>query len=152
MTIEAMCEQAIKEDKNGQTTSYIGWIWTIEQNHKLRQVYDSLLNHPCIKKIGRCPIVLKWIPKPKEQSESDISDISDIKTEKINTEKIINCNLLDDKIQETMSGLSDLSDRNTPVPLIRTSVDYAKSVLLNSVLPRTSLQCLELGDSNTFNS
>jgi DNA replicative helicase MCM subunit Mcm2 (Cdc46/Mcm family) len=58
MTIEVMCEMAIQE--NGQVANYIGYNWKIEQNHKLRQIVDSLLNHPRVIKVGNHPIVLRW--------------------------------------------------------------------------------------------
>lgn len=133
MTIQAMCQLAIQEDKNGQIASYLGYIFTIEQNHKLRKVYDSLLNHPCVKKIGSSPTVLKWL---SDKPQSDISDISDIKTEKIYNEKVRNSDENRDKIQGTMSDVSDVSDSALPIISAQAS-SYVKSVLLNSVLPKT---------------
>jgi DNA replicative helicase MCM subunit Mcm2 (Cdc46/Mcm family) len=48
MTIEEMCRLAVLEDH--QVGSYLGYIWNIADNHRVRQVYDLLLNHPCVKK------------------------------------------------------------------------------------------------------
>jgi hypothetical protein len=138
MTIEAMCELAIQE--NGQVANYLGYIWKIEQNHKLRQVVDSLLNHLHIKKVGIHPIVLQWL--------ADTSESTDIKNKNKNQS---NCQNQDDYKSKTMSAMSAMSvsaDQENasdniaapmaaPIICAQNMSNYAKSLLINSILPRT---------------
>jgi MoxR-like ATPase len=102
ITIEVMCQKAIEQ--NQQITYYLGYTWNIQSNHKLRQVIDSLLNHPCVKKVGSKPIVLQWL--------SDTSDTSDAKNKDINQNNELSNIQNDNNLkQESMSDTSDTSDR-----------------------------------------
>jgi MoxR-like ATPase len=107
MTIEAMCEIAVKEDE--QIASYLGYIWTLEGNGKLKEIVKSLYNHPCIKKVGSKPIILKWIEQQKPIL-SDVSDVSDVKTEK-NVKKI-DSNITSDMLEKDDRKLKNASDRS----------------------------------------
>jgi DNA replicative helicase MCM subunit Mcm2 (Cdc46/Mcm family) len=102
MTIEAMCQLAI--EANDQIGSYLGYIFTIEQNHKLRQVVDSLLNHPCVKKVGNHPIVLKWL--------ADTADTADIENKNNDQSDESTSQQNNDQKQKTMSATSATSARN----------------------------------------
>jgi len=151
MTVKAICELAIQE--NHQIASYLGYIWNIEQNRKLRQVIDSLLNHPCVVKTGSHPIVLRWL--------ADTADAADIKN-KNNNQNNIQCP--DDNRIKNMSAMSAMSAMSVSVDQHDVSEDiatpmttpiacsqnifskgYTKSILINSVLPR-SIAMAELKD------
>lgn len=61
----------------------------IENNKKVRNVYDMLLNHSNIKKVQDRPIVLEWLPNEKNSNDNnnppDLTDLSDsFKTNKVN--------------------------------------------------------------------
>jgi hypothetical protein len=113
MTIEEMCRIAIHRDN--QVLNYLGYIWHMEHNHKVKDLVDALLNNPNIKKIQRKPIVLQWIADSAEVL-SDPSDPSDAKTENKNNENIKNITndiLGTENIDhESPSDTSDKSDRN----------------------------------------
>jgi DNA replicative helicase MCM subunit Mcm2 (Cdc46/Mcm family) len=73
----------------------------IENNKKIRNIYEMLLNHSKIKRVQEKPIVLKWLSDP-----TDLSDpLSKAKTENI-TEK------LNELTSESRSVKSDRSDNN----------------------------------------
>jgi DNA replicative helicase MCM subunit Mcm2 (Cdc46/Mcm family) len=63
-------------DENKQISQYLGSVYNIRDNHKLRVVVDMLLNHGSIRQIQDKPIVIQWL--------SDTSDISDTKTKPSN--------------------------------------------------------------------
>jgi len=185
MTIEAMCEIAVKT--NDEVALYLGYIWKIKHNHKLRSVIDALLNHPNVKRIGENPIVIQFL--------SDVSDVRDMKTKKIpqttiqnriieDENKIETASLTspaspsilekDDRKPKTTSDRSDTSDSHIETEQINIDLElkpdlnpeneqcavcgevghpyyisrhkheprvdctnYAKSILINSILPRT---------------
>jgi len=102
MTIEEMCRIAIHKDN--QVLNYLGYIWQMEHNKKLRDVVDSLENNPNIKRVNSRPIVLKWLTDP--------SDPTDLKTEKKSSEKSENSNKFEENNSETGSDRSDRSDRS----------------------------------------
>jgi hypothetical protein len=68
ITIPELCK--IATENNKQVKVYLGDIWSIKNNKKLRRVIEEVLNHSNIKKIGSHPIVLQWL--------SDHSDHSDL--------------------------------------------------------------------------
>ena len=68
ITIPELCK--IATDNNKQVKAYLGDIWSIRNNKKLRIVIDEVLNNSNIKKIGSNPIALKWL--------SDQSDLRDL--------------------------------------------------------------------------
>jgi MoxR-like ATPase len=123
MTIEAICEAGNKE--NDQVAAFIGWIWNIEDNHKLKDVIDSLYNHPCIKKIHVKPIILQWIDDSAAKADNSLSGLSgpsddptDKKTQVDTTknEDITNIVEIEPKEENIFSGstsdTSDTPDRN----------------------------------------
>lgn len=73
MAIESICELANKE--NDRIGSYLGYIWQLRHNYKLRQVLDSLLNHRNVIRIKEKPVVLQFL--------CDGCDVCATKTEKI---------------------------------------------------------------------
>jgi len=59
MKLESICEKAIQ--KNDRIGSYIGYIWKLRFNWKLKNVVDSLLNNRNIIRIQEKPIVLQFL-------------------------------------------------------------------------------------------
>jgi DNA replicative helicase MCM subunit Mcm2 (Cdc46/Mcm family) len=108
MDIKPIRDLAVKE--NDQVASYLGDIWQIDENIRLRGVMDSLENHPNIKRVKSHPIVLQWL--------TDITDITDTKTK--NKIKQIDNNIVSDtletenNISQTISATSATSDRTYP--------------------------------------
>ncbi len=84
-------------------------LFKIENNRKLRNIYDHLIENPHIARIREKPIVLQWIDSRSPSDISDASDISDISKNKINDDKNNNADV------ETMmmSDASDMSDTIT---------------------------------------
>jgi DNA replicative helicase MCM subunit Mcm2 (Cdc46/Mcm family) len=62
-------------DESKEVLNYLGPIFNIRDNHKLRSILDMLLNHDSIKQTQEKPIVLQWLG-----GASDASDASDTKT------------------------------------------------------------------------
>ena len=106
MTIEEMCRIAVHKDN--QVLNYFGYIWQTKHNHKLREVVDSLLNNPNIKKINEKPIILQFL--------SDTSDVCDTKTENKDNknDNNITSDILETENQDpkTTSHMSLMSPRN----------------------------------------
>jgi replicative DNA helicase Mcm len=71
ITIPELCK--IATENNKQVKAYLGDIWPVKNNKKLRRVIDEVLNNSNIKKIGSHPIVLQWL-----SDHSDHSDHSDL--------------------------------------------------------------------------
>jgi DNA replicative helicase MCM subunit Mcm2 (Cdc46/Mcm family) len=91
--------------RNKQLANYFEYDKTnksfkIENNKKVRRVYEMLLNHSKIIKVQEKPIVLKWLSDP-----TDLSDpVTKEKNQKLNDEKQNN--------SESRSVKSDRSDKN----------------------------------------
>ena len=78
----------------------------IENNKKVRNVYDMLLNHSNIKKIQDSPIVLQWLPNEKNKENNNSTDLSDSSDQQSET----NTNY--DNIPTSNNILSNSSDHD----------------------------------------
>jgi hypothetical protein len=74
MTVESICELAVKEED--QIASYLGYIWTQSHNRKLRRVVESLLNLPNVIRTQEKPMVLQFLC-----DGCDMCDVYDSKKE-----------------------------------------------------------------------
>jgi DNA replicative helicase MCM subunit Mcm2 (Cdc46/Mcm family) len=90
--------------KNKQLADYFGFDKTkslkIEDNKKIRHVYEMLLNHSKIKIVQQKPVVLRWL--------SDLTDLSD----PLSNEKTENIFENQKNVEELRSDESDRSDKN----------------------------------------
>lgn len=59
MSLESICELAIQKDE--KIGFYLGYIWTLRDNWKLRNVFDSLLNNRNVIRIQEKPVVLQFL-------------------------------------------------------------------------------------------
>ena len=67
ITIPELCK--IVTENNKQVKAYIGEVWSIDRNKKLRRVIDEVLNNSNIKKIGSKPMVLQWLSDHTDHSD-----------------------------------------------------------------------------------
>ncbi len=119
MTIEEMCRIAIHEDI--QIKEYIGVIWQIKHNKKLRNVVDSLLNHPHVKKINEKPAILQFL--------SDPSDLCDpISKKEIQKNSELGNNITNDILETDETDSQNRSHRSHRSP--SDEVDASKFIKL----------------------
>jgi replicative DNA helicase Mcm len=89
--------------KNKQLADYFGFgktkLLKIENNKKIRHVYEMLLNHSKIKIVQQKPVVLRWL--------SDLTDLSD----PLSNEKTENIFENQKSVEELRSDESDRSDK-----------------------------------------
>jgi hypothetical protein len=66
-------------ERSEQISDYIGDNYNIENNWKLRIVYQELLNNEHVKPTKQKPVVLRWVQTMAKASEqvSDVSDVSE---------------------------------------------------------------------------
>ena len=91
MTIESICELAVKEPKIG---SYLGYVWILRHNRKLRNVVDSLLNLRNVIRVQEKPVVLQFLcdscdscdSKKENKIEGNETIVNDILGEGVNTQ------------------------------------------------------------------
>jgi hypothetical protein len=69
MTIEELCRLVVHRDN--QVLNYLGYIWNMEHNKKVKNLVDSLLNHQYVKKINNHPIVLQWLADPADPPDQN---------------------------------------------------------------------------------
>ena len=70
-------EELVKRtcERNPQVSNYIGTIFRLEHNKRLRPILDMLRNHSRIKEVRMKPEVLQYIQGV--ENLSDLSDLSD---------------------------------------------------------------------------
>lgn len=111
IVVNELCRIACKEDL--QILEYLGTNWTLEHNRKLQRIIASLRKHPQIKPVNNNPLVLQWF-------ESDTPDTSDITSLKSTDERPTDQKLEIAYTKNTVSEVSDWSDRNQEPPIMET--------------------------------
>jgi hypothetical protein len=118
-TLEELFKIICKDDK--QLATYFGYdnekSLKIQDNHKIRDVKESLLNHSNIKRINNNPITLKWFDNPppvdnqqqqrKQSAESDEYDKEKYPNQEKNNQKNFNESGLESTSDSSYSSFSE---------------------------------------------
>ena len=100
---ESIAEIAVKE--NDIIANYLGWIWQIRHNRKLRNVVDSLQNLRNVIRTQETPIVLQFL--------CDGCDVCDSKNKnKVHENKPITSDILETKTNIIVESPSQRSHRS----------------------------------------
>ena len=156
LTVWELFNAACKHDQH--IREFIGSrSYSTSVNRKVRTVVDMLRNHSKVKMTGVSPLVLQWM-EVKPVTDYDDSDEQDDnrsqfdKFDMCDTTKNENKIEIENKINFDLSHTSNMSNSNqNPIPEVKVvnqqrpiSVLYAKSMIVNSILPRR----MHYNDSN----
>ena len=140
ITVYSLFEMACKSDK--VISEYIGRNWSMDSNHKVKNVVDLLRNHSNIKPVGVNPVILQWSDSAQSSSQPDQPDAPDAIIENNDNENTVKADTSKIKIASDRSNRSD-SNPKTPelIPMGKTKLQPCYSEGSYPIRTENPLEC-----------